>query len=758
MKDAYTRINTNAEDGGVSVLLETDGLNSNVNINSVAELQEGETPLATSRVLVFGDETKDSKKEFVLTDPNFNYYDEIAKHSLGYDDGEEKFERLSRKGYRPRIDLQNVEYGKAQASIKFDDRTSNKIAAIIGFDEDGIFLSPLNENYTNTSAALYGASSTNMDYVVAKADRLRPNNKTGCWSVFTAIQAQGGAGYKFQGGSSGSFGIINITVPFEYRKTHSAEMLAYLTIADEVVILNFLSPNAKDVQRPNENLAGYGFARGNYMHHDGYYVYGNDSLPSNKAKHFELQVPRFYYMLLVRSKHGADVGAESLGGMSYDYAVGENQPSVTFRNYNQEGEYTSSVAHNGGANGGSAILASDGGGGGAASMFADGGAGATAYTLHIAGVPNAEDAKGYGAGGGGGSTNMWGTFGHIGYGGDGFISIVYDDEDTKEVNYYLSETDYSNSTKYYTQNITEKHSPIAPTEPTVAGKSFSGWCKQGTETVVDLGKQSITKKTNYVAKLEDVIYTARFVVDGETYDTQTGTYNTKLTAPTTPEKEDYAFAYWTVNNAQISDITEVNIQDVNGLDIIAHFEYDAQIDGEWTLDENVDVTSLQSTNSLNFINNETGITHYSIKVVQTYTEQQGIDINAPIEISVDAQNIILDGETTDDFPECWYKLTFSQSGTYYIWALDMNEGNDLVGTLYDSEKNYQYHSDDDFVRGPLFPLSVQAGETYYIAIMTYNYWSTIEGTRVIIDNPLSYATAFTLNISPDDPRPNGGFN
>ena len=584
MKDAYTRINTNTEDGGVSVLLETDGLNSNVNINSVAELQEGETPLATSRVLVFGDETKDSKKEFVLTDPNFNYYDEIAKHSLGYDDGEEKFEHLSRKGYRPRIDLQNVEYGKAQASIKFDDRTSNKIAAIIGFDEDGIFLSPLNENYTNTSGALYGASSTNMDYVVAKADRLRPNNKTGCWSVFTAIQAQGGAGYKFQGGSSGSFGIINITVPFEYRKTHSAEMLAYLTIADEVVILNFLSPNAKDVQRPNENLAGYGFARGNYMHHDGYYIYGNDSLPSNKAKHFELQVPRFYYMLLVRSKHGADIGAESLGGMSYDYAVGENQPSVTFRNYNQEGEYTSSVAHNGGANGGSAILASDGGGGGAASMFADGGAGATAYTLHIAGVPNAEDAKGYGAGGGGGSTNMWGTFGHIGYGGDGFISIVYDDEDTKEVNYYLSETDYSNSTKYYTQNITEKHSPIAPTEPAVAGKSFSGWCKQGTETVVDLGKQSITKKTNYVAKFEDAIYTARFVVDGETYDTQTGTYNTKLTAPTTPTKVDYTFTYWSINNIQIKDITEIDIQDVQGLDIVANFEYTAnretiQIDG-----------------------------------------------------------------------------------------------------------------------------------------------------------------------------------
>ena len=73
-------------------------------------------------------------------------------------------------------------------------------------------------------------------------------------------------------------------------------------------------------------------------------------------------------------------------------------------------------------------------------------------------------------------------------------------------------------------------------EPTKEGHTFSGW----SEVPVTMPLQDVTVTGTFTAN----IYTVTYIIDGETFKTESVTYGTVITTPDVPAKDGHAFSGW----------------------------------------------------------------------------------------------------------------------------------------------------------------------------------------------------------------------
>ncbi len=84
----------------------------------------------------------------------------------------------------------------------------------------------------------------------------------------------------------------------------------------------------------------------------------------------------------------------------------------------------------------------------------------------------------------------------------------------------------------------------APADPAKEHYTFKGWVKQGSSVPVEKFGKMPDSDVRYNAKFEPVIFTAKFVADGEVKETVGFTVGTsKLNEPDVPEKEGYTGAW-----------------------------------------------------------------------------------------------------------------------------------------------------------------------------------------------------------------------
>ncbi|MBR4461226.1 MAG: InlB B-repeat-containing protein, partial [Erysipelotrichaceae bacterium] len=105
------------------------------------------------------------------------------------------------------------------------------------------------------------------------------------------------------------------------------------------------------------------------------------------------------------------------------------------------------------------------------------------------------------------------------------------------------------------QTVKHGEKAVKPeTDPAKEGYTFLGWYDGANEYDFDT---EVKDDLTLTAKYEVIKLTVTFVVDGETYDTQTVEYGQKAEEPEAPEKEGYAFAGWYDGEDEYDFDTEV---------------------------------------------------------------------------------------------------------------------------------------------------------------------------------------------------------
>lgn len=118
---------------------------------------------------------------------------------------------------------------------------------------------------------------------------------------------------------------------------------------------------------------------------------------------------------------------------------------------------------------------------------------------------------------------------------------------------------------YTTQTVSYKEKLLPINEPTKIGSTFMGWYDG--DTLFDFNSP-ITKDYTLVAKFEEENFNITFVVDENTYLTQTISYNKKLSTITEPVKTGYQFIGW-YNGDTLFDLNTQITQDYT---LIAKFD------------------------------------------------------------------------------------------------------------------------------------------------------------------------------------------
>lgn len=104
-----------------------------------------------------------------------------------------------------------------------------------------------------------------------------------------------------------------------------------------------------------------------------------------------------------------------------------------------------------------------------------------------------------------------------------------------------------------TQKVLEGESAVAPKDPIKEGYEFKGWDKEFSNIKSDLKVNAKFEKNAEVKK-----YTVKFLVDGETVDTQTIEEGKNAVAPKNPTKEGYEFTGWDKEFSNVKSDLEVN--------------------------------------------------------------------------------------------------------------------------------------------------------------------------------------------------------
>ena len=146
---------------------------------------------------------KDGSNYYLLTDPKYNWYKEVAQDCFAYKNGTTtKTERISAKGYRPRLNINLARY-----SYDYDVR--GRYTIVIGRDKDGYYVKhrkPETDKDTKKE--------------VIKETIVRIDNSTNVNSFYLLVHSQGGSGGNSsdlngdcgKGGGAGCCSIIGITL------------------------------------------------------------------------------------------------------------------------------------------------------------------------------------------------------------------------------------------------------------------------------------------------------------------------------------------------------------------------------------------------------------------------------------------------------------------------------------------------------------------------------------------------------------------
>lgn len=103
---------------------------------------------------------------------------------------------------------------------------------------------------------------------------------------------------------------------------------------------------------------------------------------------------------------------------------------------------------------------------------------------------------------------------------------------------------------YNSQMIVKNSNAILPTNPTKDGYEFDGWTINGTDIVNNITNIAVTENTTYKAVFTQ-LYTVKFWADGRYVNTQTVREGGCVVLPNDPQKENYEFDGWSINNSDI---------------------------------------------------------------------------------------------------------------------------------------------------------------------------------------------------------------
>ncbi len=121
---------------------------------------------------------------------------------------------------------------------------------------------------------------------------------------------------------------------------------------------------------------------------------------------------------------------------------------------------------------------------------------------------------------------------------DGAYTNVYSDT-TVTATYAIKTytvTFWADGANIGTDTVEHGGTAVAPTTPTLAGHTFTGW---------NVSLENITADTNAVATFAIKTYTVQFVdYDGTVLSTQTVNYNENATLPANPTRDGYTFTGW----------------------------------------------------------------------------------------------------------------------------------------------------------------------------------------------------------------------
>lgn len=143
------------------------------------------------------------------------------------------------------------------------------------------------------------------------------------------------------------------------------------------------------------------------------------------------------------------------------------------------------------------------------------------------------------------------------------------------------------SSEYNTQIISQNEYAIVPANPTKSNAEFLGWSKNGTTVIKNIEGISVTEDITYVALFRN-IYKVTFMVDNAEYETQSVKDGECLTLPSEPQKDDYKFLGWSIDNSNIiNDISTYKI--TKNISLFAMFEKFTNIDVKLVIRESVKI-------------------------------------------------------------------------------------------------------------------------------------------------------------------------
>lgn len=409
---------------------------NNQKMQDIAEVVDSSNPFVAngqSKVL------KHNNQYYLTTNPNYNWYKEVAQGCFAYKDGSNEItEKISAKGYRPRLNSNDVKYN-------FDFTTRGAYKIVIGKNENGLYathISGTGDNYKEKTSQIVNSSGVNSFYLLVHSQGGSGGNSSdvngdcgrgggsGCCSIisitlmdteydgvlFTVEQTSDGVIMVYAGGNDGA--IIHILCPGMQGKsaktqwwqwllaglfTHQVLIpgLIYSAIDESSITDSRGSVSTMDLDAEirsavtslNNRVSELGEGAGGVM-------LSCDILTRNFIR---------YDNVPIRFKQIKNIEGVSGQSKSPAYSICDNPESVS------ELKFTT---HSAGSNGGR-WGAYQGGRGGGASLFANGGAGGdgTAWT----GGRGGSGSKG--SGGGGAAGGMNGNSG--GTGGNALIQLYW---------------------------------------------------------------------------------------------------------------------------------------------------------------------------------------------------------------------------------------------------------------------------------------------------------------------------------------------